>query len=100
MAGMAMPGMQQDSSKHWMMMPGMLTDDEMAALPTATGPAFDRLPLQGMIRHHQGALTMVSTTRPHPGRPRRRNIPGPRSVALGYLSRKYCGGIFKSARLG
>jgi uncharacterized protein (DUF305 family) len=65
--GMAMPGMQQDSSKHWMMMPGMLTDDEMVALAQATGPAFDRLLLEGMIRHHQGALTMVSTLFDTPG---------------------------------
>lgn len=67
MAGMSMPGMQQDSSKHWMMMPGMLTDDEMAALAKATGPAFDRLLLEGMIRHHQGALTMVSNLFHTPG---------------------------------
>jgi uncharacterized protein (DUF305 family) len=66
-AGMAMPGMQQDASKHWMMMPGMLTDDEMAALAKATGPEFDRLLLEGMIRHHQGAITMVSNLFHTPG---------------------------------
>jgi len=41
------------------LMPGMLTD-EMAQLAAATGPDFDRLFLQYMIRHHQGARTMVA----------------------------------------
>lgn len=40
-------------------MPGMLTAREMAALEAAEGPAFDRLFLEGMIKHHGGALTMV-----------------------------------------
>ncbi len=42
------------------LMPGMLTDDELAQLAAATGPGFDRLFLQYMIRHHQGARTMVA----------------------------------------
>jgi len=42
-----------------MMMPGMLTPEQMKALAKATGPAFDRLFLTGMIQHHGGALTMV-----------------------------------------
>jgi uncharacterized protein (DUF305 family) len=41
------------------LMPGMLTEDEMAALAAATGAEFDRLFLEGMIKHHGGALTMV-----------------------------------------
>jgi uncharacterized protein (DUF305 family) len=45
--------------EHDMLMPGMLSDDEMAALDRARGPEFDRLFLQGMIRHHQGAIDMV-----------------------------------------
>jgi uncharacterized protein (DUF305 family) len=44
---------------HDMLMPGMLTDEEMAQLDKARGPEFDRLFLQGMIKHHQGAITMV-----------------------------------------
>lgn len=40
-------------------MPGMLTDAEMTALADADGTAFDRLFLEGMIKHHAGALTMV-----------------------------------------
>jgi uncharacterized protein (DUF305 family) len=42
-----------------MMMPGMLTPEQMKALAKATGPTFDRLFLTGMIQHHTGALTMV-----------------------------------------
>jgi uncharacterized protein (DUF305 family) len=41
------------------LMPGMLTAEEMARLAEAKGPAFDRLFLEGMIKHHGGALTMV-----------------------------------------
>jgi uncharacterized protein (DUF305 family) len=52
---MAMPGMAMGD----MLMPGMMTPPQMAALAAAKGPAFDRLFLEGMIRHHQGALVMV-----------------------------------------
>ena len=41
------------------LMPGMLTQAEMKALAAARGAEFDRLFLIGMIKHHQGALTMV-----------------------------------------
>jgi uncharacterized protein (DUF305 family) len=41
------------------MMPGMLTPQQMDALAKATGRAFDRLFLTGMIQHHRGALVMV-----------------------------------------
>src|SRR5260370_38003491 len=41
------------------MMPGMLTPEQMKALAKASGPAFDRLFLTGMIQHHTGALVMV-----------------------------------------
>lgn len=41
------------------MMPGMLTREQMAALDAARGEGFDRLYLQFMIQHHQGAVTMV-----------------------------------------
>jgi uncharacterized protein (DUF305 family) len=49
------------------LMPGMLTDAEMATLAASTGAAFDRLFLAGMIRHHNGALTMVSELFASPG---------------------------------
>jgi uncharacterized protein (DUF305 family) len=45
--------------EHDMLMPGMLSDEEMAALDRSRGPEFDRLFLEGMIRHHQGAIDMV-----------------------------------------
>jgi uncharacterized protein (DUF305 family) len=44
---------------HTVLMPGMLSPDQMTALARATGSEFDRLFLQGMIQHHQGALDMV-----------------------------------------
>lgn len=43
------------------MMPGMLTEAELEALAAATGAEFDRLFLEDMIRHHEGAVTMVAT---------------------------------------
>ena len=46
---------------HESMMPGMLTDEEMAQLDASRGAAFDRLFLYGMIRHHRGAISMVDT---------------------------------------
>ena len=52
-----MPGM--DMSQHHMLMPGMLTQEQMDALKNAKGAEFDRLFLTGMIQHHTGALTMV-----------------------------------------
>jgi uncharacterized protein (DUF305 family) len=45
--------------EHDMLMPGMLSDEEMAALDRARGPEFDRLFLLGMIKHHRGAIDMV-----------------------------------------
>ena len=51
---MMMNGMQHD-----MLMPGMLNDEELAQLDNARGKEFDRLFLQAMIRHHQGAISMV-----------------------------------------
>jgi uncharacterized protein (DUF305 family) len=51
--------MKMDGMEHEMLMPGMMTDEQMAALDKARGPEFDRLFLEGMIRHHQGAIDMV-----------------------------------------
>jgi uncharacterized protein (DUF305 family) len=51
--------MMMNGQAHDMLMPGMLTDEEMAALDKARGPEFDRLFLVGMIKHHQGAVDMV-----------------------------------------
>jgi len=51
--------MKMNGMDHAMLMPGMLTDEEMAALDKARGPEWDRLFLVGMIKHHQGAIDMV-----------------------------------------
>ena len=42
-----------------MRMPGMLTNEQMTQLEQVTAVEFDRLFLEFMIEHHQGALTMV-----------------------------------------
>lgn len=42
-----------------MNMGGMLTEEEMERLEQATGAAFDRLFLEGMIVHHEGAIVMA-----------------------------------------
>ena len=51
--------MQHDGMSHAMLMPGMLTDEELAVLHAARGKTFDRMFLQFMIRHHEGAVAMV-----------------------------------------
>ena len=53
--------MKMGDMVHELMMPGMLSDDEMLQLDKARGPDFDRLFLNGMIRHHRGAIAMVET---------------------------------------
>ena len=49
------------------LMPGMLTAEDMERLAQARGTAFDRLFLELMIKHHQGALTMVEDLFSQPG---------------------------------
>jgi len=61
MYGRSMPGMGS------MLMPGMLTAAELARLDSARGPDWDRLFLEDMIRHHQGAITMVQQLFNTPG---------------------------------
>ncbi|MGW4585701.1 DUF305 domain-containing protein [Amycolatopsis thermoflava] len=41
-------------------MPGMATEEQLAALAAATGPEFDRMFLQLMTAHHEGAITMAT----------------------------------------
>jgi uncharacterized protein (DUF305 family) len=49
-----------DSSMHaGHMMDGMLSGDEITALRETQGKDFDRLFLQGMIKHHEGAIEMA-----------------------------------------
>jgi uncharacterized protein (DUF305 family) len=49
------------------LMPGMLTDEEMQRLADASGAEFDRLFLEGMIKHHGGAIAMVNELFASPG---------------------------------
>jgi uncharacterized protein (DUF305 family) len=49
------------------LMPGMLSAEEMERLASARGADFDRLFLESMIRHHEGALTMVAALLATPG---------------------------------
>lgn len=55
---MAMPDMR---------MPGMLTPEQLARLSAASGADFDRLFLEFMIHHHEGALAMVANLFATPG---------------------------------
>jgi uncharacterized protein (DUF305 family) len=56
----AMPGMSMGSAPtSSMMMPGMLTPEQLAQLANTSGAEFEKLFLQDMIRHHEGALVMV-----------------------------------------
>ena len=48
-------------------MPGMAAPEEMARLAAASGTEFDRLFLELMIRHHEGALVMVAELFASPG---------------------------------
>lgn len=64
--GQAVPQIHIDGTElmvhgadHAMHMPGMLTPQQMSTLAAATGAAFDRLFLEYMIQHHQGAVSMV-----------------------------------------
>jgi uncharacterized protein (DUF305 family) len=50
-----------------MLMPGMLTEEQMERLASAKDAAFDRLFLELMIQHHRGALSMVEELLETPG---------------------------------
>jgi uncharacterized protein (DUF305 family) len=52
--GYVMPGVAGP-----MLMPGMLTPEQMTALDQSRGVEFDRLFLTDMITHHRGAIDMV-----------------------------------------
>lgn len=53
--GLTMPGMGP------MLMPGMLTPEQMAQLDSARGQKFDELFLRDMMQHHRGAVAMVNS---------------------------------------
>ena len=45
---------------HDMGMGGMLSQEQMSALENSQGVEFDKLYLEGMIAHHEGAIEMAS----------------------------------------
>ena len=53
--------MMMNGVEMMMMMPGMLTDEQMKTLEASQGVDFDRNFLTFMIQHHGGAITMVNT---------------------------------------
>ncbi|MEV4544772.1 DUF305 domain-containing protein [Micromonospora echinaurantiaca] len=57
--GERVPGPHAHHAGHDAVMPGMLTPQQLSRLGRARGAEFDRLFLDLMIRHHDGALTMV-----------------------------------------
>ena len=59
--------MMMSGMTHTMLMPGMLTDEQMKELGAARGPDFDRLFLTFMIQHHRGAVAMVNELLGHRG---------------------------------
>lgn len=59
--------MVSGGEEHHHLMPGMLTPEQMGRLEAARGEEFDRLFLQLMIQHHQGAVTMVTELFSHDG---------------------------------
>ena len=51
--------MVMDGVEHVMLMPGMLTEEQMKQLDAARGKDFDKLFLTFMMQHHRGAVEMV-----------------------------------------
>ena len=48
-----------ESESHSMDMGGMMSEEDLATLASAKGETFDRLFLEGMIAHHEGAIQMA-----------------------------------------
>ncbi|MEO6066438.1 MAG: DUF305 domain-containing protein [Gemmatimonadota bacterium] len=59
--------MTMNGMTHTMLMPGMLTPDQMRQLDQARGKEWDRLFLTLMIQHHRGAISMVEQLFGAPG---------------------------------
>lgn len=57
----------REHAHHGTMMPGMLTPEQLDRLAAAQGAVFDRLFLEFMIAHHEGALVMVRDLFATPG---------------------------------
>ena len=65
--GEAVPSVRDHHAPGAILMPGMLTAEQMGRLGAASGVAFDRLFLEFMIQHHGGALVMVDELFATPG---------------------------------
>jgi uncharacterized protein (DUF305 family) len=61
MGGMDMGGTTSAAESSAMSMPGMMSGDQMQQLESASGAAFDKMFLELMIVHHQGAIEMAET---------------------------------------
>jgi uncharacterized protein (DUF305 family) len=59
--------MNMGGMEHFMVMPGMLTEEQMKQLDASRGVEFDRLFLGFMIQHHKGAISMVDKLLNSPG---------------------------------
>lgn len=58
--GQEVPSEHEHDAPGAALMPGMLTPEEMGRLAEAKGAEFDRLFLESMIKHHEGARIMVA----------------------------------------
>jgi uncharacterized protein (DUF305 family) len=65
--GQPLPGPHAQHEHGGTPMPGMLSPEEMQKLAAAKGAEFERLFLEYMIKHHEGALAMVKELFNSPG---------------------------------
>ncbi|GAA4758089.1 DUF305 domain-containing protein [Actinomycetospora chibensis] len=73
MPGMpGMPGMPMGG----MPMPGMMDEAQMQQLAAQSGPAFDRMFLQMMVEHHNGAIQMAQTEQAQGLNPQAKQLAG------------------------
>ncbi|MFI6935875.1 DUF305 domain-containing protein [Streptomyces sp. NPDC050287] len=57
----SMPGMDHDMSSSMPDMPGMMSSEDMGKLDKASGAGFDKMFLEMMVQHHEGAVEMAKT---------------------------------------
>jgi uncharacterized protein (DUF305 family) len=57
----SMPGMNHDMSSSMPDMPGMMSGEDMGKLDKASGAEFDKMFLEMMVQHHEGAVEMAKT---------------------------------------
>lgn len=56
-----MSGMEGMEGMEGMDMPGMMSEDQMQEMESASGSAFDQMFLESMVEHHEGAIEMAQT---------------------------------------